>query len=93
MLIYLSHLLKAAHCVVNSRRQVIRPHRLKVVFGLHNRSRENDTQVKEISVGQIFEHRSYNPRTFEADLALLRLTEPAIINDFVKPICLPDTER
>lgn len=82
----------AAHCVV-SRRQVIRPFRFRVVLGLHNRSMENETQVKEMRVGQVFEHRAYNPLTFEADLALLRLTEPAIINDFVKPICLPDTDR
>nr|WBB44917.1 mannose-binding lectin-associated serine protease precursor [Chrysogorgia stellata] len=82
----------AAHCVVNSRSHVIRPRRFKVVLGLHNTSRENETQVKEIGVGQIFEHRSFDPNTFEADLALLRLTEPAIIHDFVKPICLPDTD-
>lgn len=81
----------AAHCVVK-RRQVIRPRRVTIVLGLHNKSMENETQVKEMRVGQIFEHGAYDPITFEADLALLRLTEPAIMNDFVKPICLPDTE-
>ena len=64
-----------------------------MVLGLHNRSQENATQIKEMRVGQIFEHRDYNPTTFQADLALLRLTQPAVMRDFVKPICLPDTDR
>jgi hypothetical protein len=46
-----------------------------------------------MNIGQIFEHRDYNPVTFQADIALLRLTHPAIMNDFVKPVCLPDTDR
>lgn len=46
-----------------------------------------------MNVGQIFEHRDYDPTTFQADLALIRLTHPAIMSDFIKPICLPDTDR
>ena len=64
-----------------------------MVLGLHNRSQENETYVKEMNVGQIFEHRDYDPTTFQADLALIRLTHPAIMSDFIKPICLPDTDR
>ena len=79
--------------MVNQRRQVTRPYRLDVVLGLHNRTMENETQVKVVKVGQIFEHRMYNPKTFEADIVLLRLTEPAIMSDYVKPICLPETDR
>ena len=85
-------LITAAHCVVNKKRQVVRPRRFTVVVGLHNRSQENETQVKQMHVGQIFEHRDYNPATFQADLALLRLTHPVVMRDFVKPICLPDTD-
>lgn len=79
--------------MVTKNNRVIPPRRFTVVLGLHNKTRENETQVKEMNVGQIFEHRDYDRITFQADLALLRLEHPAIMSDFVKPICLPDTDR
>ncbi|XP_077334447.1 chymotrypsin A-like isoform X1 [Lithobates pipiens] len=43
-------------------------------------------QVK--SVGRFFSHPQYNARTFVNDIALIKLSSPATLNDRVSPVCL-----
>ncbi|XP_073960699.1 phenoloxidase-activating factor 3-like [Choristoneura fumiferana] len=44
---------------------------------------------KSIPIQNIRIHALYNSRTFENDIALVRLNRTVNFNDFIKPICLP----
>jgi len=46
--------------------------------------------VQDFDVDQIIFHPSYNkPNVFQNDIAVVRLSRNAILNDYVRPICLP----
>ncbi|KAM6207732.1 plasminogen-like [Sarcoramphus papa] len=68
----------AAHCLEKSSR----PSAYKVYLGLH-RERASEASVQKRDVEKLFKepHR--------ADIALLKLSSPAIINNHVIPVCLP----
>ncbi|XP_053919998.1 plasminogen isoform X2 [Cuculus canorus] len=70
--------LTAAHCLEKSSR----PSSYKVYLGLH-RERALEATVQKRDVEKLFKepHR--------ADIALLKLSSPAIINNHVIPVCLP----
>jgi len=42
-----------------------------------------------IQIKRIFMHPGYNANTQENDIALLHLVQPFILNEYVKPVCLP----
>jgi len=48
------------------------------------------SQVRNVS--QLIMHKEYDPPTYENDIAILRLSKPAVFNSYVWPICLPDPE-
>ncbi|XP_053681560.1 clotting factor C-like [Sabethes cyaneus] len=50
----------------------------------------NGFPVQNVPVAEIVVHRDFVPRTFQADLALLALGTKVMINEFVRPICLPN---
>lgn len=55
---------------------------------------EHNTGVSEgkqqfVSALHIILHPFYNRYTLENDIMLLKLSKPAILNDFVKPVVLP----
>lgn len=53
---------------------------LDVVVGRHNLSSD---EGQRIPVSQLFMHPNYDPVTAESDIALLRLAQPATLNDMV----------
>ncbi|KAE8602189.1 hypothetical protein XENTR_v10013903 [Xenopus tropicalis] len=68
----------AAHCLERSNR----PSAYRVHFGIHKESgNEASKQVRQIE--KFFKEPS------NADIALLKLTSPALISDEVLPVCLP----
>ncbi|XP_053123543.1 trypsin-3-like [Hemicordylus capensis] len=53
--------------------------------------RANEGTEQCITSVQKFPHPNYDPTTHDSDVMLIRLRNPAIINDYVKPIPLADT--
>ncbi len=70
--------LTAAHCVVDGSNNAYDPSRITVTVGEYDRNNPSGT---EIAVTQVIPHESYNPATFDNDIALLRLAEPADTSD------------
>ncbi|XP_040190118.1 chymotrypsin A-like isoform X2 [Rana temporaria] len=69
----------AAHCPVSS------SHR--VVLGEFDLS-SNAEPIQVKSVGRFFRHPQYNSQTAVNDIALIKLSSPATLNDRVSPACL-----
>ncbi|XP_032881599.1 plasminogen isoform X1 [Amblyraja radiata] len=77
-LIHSQWVLTAKHCLD----RITQASDLKIYLGIHRESAlENSRQIKE--VGKIVLHRI-------SDIALLKLTRPARLNDKVSLVCLPD---
>lgn len=70
----------AAHCVEGMSASQVR-----IVAGEYNRS-ANDGSEQQINVSQVIVHPNYNSVTQDNDIALLRLTSNAALNQFVQPI-------
>lgn len=79
-----SWVLTAAHCLENNLR-------FRVRLGDYERIREEGTEVT-LRVTKTFKHPSYNSRTVDNDIALLRLETPAPFSDYIVPVCLPSRE-
>ncbi|XP_055585774.1 coagulation factor XII-like [Uranotaenia lowii] len=45
--------------------------------------------VQTLQVTEVILHQGFSPRSFNDDLALLALRTKAMLNEFVRPICLP----
>lgn len=61
----------------------------KVVLGAHD-LRHHESFVQERTIKKIVVHPFWNPRTYTADLALLELSSPVMINGRVNVACLPE---
>ncbi|PIO35921.1 hypothetical protein AB205_0201180, partial [Aquarana catesbeiana] len=59
----------------------------RVVLGLHDQySNAEPIQVK--SIGRFFGHPQFSEQTIANDIALIKLSSPATLNDRVSPVCL-----
>lgn len=76
--------LTAAHCQPGFLSSLL------VILGAHDLT-GNIGRFKPVSipVRRMIVHRSYNPATFENDLALLELERPVVFQPHIVPICLP----
>lgn len=72
----------AAHCVTSGE-FVFPPQALNVAVGRHD---INSNEGQRIAVAEVIVHPTWNPWTYDADLALLRLAQPAILTDTVQTI-------
>ncbi|KAJ8957062.1 hypothetical protein NQ318_007274 [Aromia moschata] len=76
-----NYVLTAAHCgVVISR--------VTVILGAHNVSAEEDTQNR-IAGASVLVHEEYNSTSFQNDVALIKLSEPATLNENIQLAKLP----
>ncbi|ODM97248.1 Limulus clotting factor C, partial [Orchesella cincta] len=92
-LITRSFLMTAAHCVHNNVEGRQPNYGIyKVVVGaissnvLTNRK---DPQAQEFSIKNIRVNEHYNPKTFEADIALIQLDKAVLLTEYVRPVCFP----
>lgn len=75
-----THVITAAHCIPENPRGT-------VILGAHSISSGG---VQRLAVKRFTPHPSWNvPSTYDNDIAVLELSEPAIFTDEVSPICLP----
>nr|KAF6382814.1 mannan binding lectin serine peptidase 1 [Pipistrellus kuhlii] len=92
-------ILTAAHCLhhsLNPEDPILHDSDLrslshfKIIMGKHWRQRSDETE-QHLEVKHIFLHPQYDPNTFENDVALVELSTGPVLNDFVMPICLPES--
>ncbi|CAF0934190.1 unnamed protein product [Brachionus calyciflorus] len=75
----------AAHCVYSS----LDPSRYKIISGLHDtNAHDSFTDIK--SVSKIIVHPGYSNFGYRNDIALIKLSERLIFNDYIMPVCIPD---
>lgn len=78
-------IITAAHCVKGDR-----PSTLRVVVGEHDRSRSSSASRVIHGVSGIFVHEQYDTAaSYDADIALLKLSSRINFNDDVQPACPP----
>ncbi|XP_034959707.2 transmembrane protease serine 12-like isoform X2 [Zootoca vivipara] len=78
--------LTAAHCV----KVTMSPEAWRAVIGLHHLYKPHSrTVIKKVSTITI--HSDFEWGTFENDVALFQLAKSVKYNDYIQPICLPDT--
>ncbi|KAK4328118.1 hypothetical protein Pmani_001440 [Petrolisthes manimaculis] len=87
------YILTAAHCVTDDNGEQVSSYQLSVGIGDHiSTFTEDDRYVtKAVGVEQIIVHHDYNSKTFNKDIALLKLFEPMLLRFYpeVGTICLP----
>ncbi|XP_043926330.1 mannan-binding lectin serine protease 1 isoform X2 [Protopterus annectens] len=90
----------AAHCLHNSLEEdranllssdIVDSSSFKIILGKH-RTRQQDNTEQSLQAKNIILHPQYNFSTYSFDIALLELNNHAILNNYVKPVCLPDEE-
>ena len=63
---------------------------LEIRLGEHDRSTSSETSItKNFAVNMMIKHPSYNDRTSENDIALVRLSTRADLSTYT-PVCLPE---
>ncbi|KAK1802251.1 hypothetical protein P4O66_021920, partial [Electrophorus voltai] len=83
-----------AHCVTEpGQRETVQTSDLRVVLGKHHISDLRDSKrLQHMQVSEILVHPSYDPNTFNSDIAILKLLDKARITEFVFPVCLPHVQ-
>lgn len=84
-------LVTAAHCVVYKDSH-IPYHGVRVYVGVHDITKRHwDSNVQIISSAEIIAHPKFNWKTYDSDIALVRLRWRVNITNFVRPACLPNS--
>uniref|UniRef100_A0A3Q2GKA0 Mast cell tryptase-like n=2 Tax=Cyprinodon variegatus TaxID=28743 RepID=A0A3Q2GKA0_CYPVA len=78
--------LTAAQCFSSTN-----PSEVTVYIGRHAQEEPN-SQEEVRSALLVIKHPSYNERTKDGDLALLKLSSPVTFSDFIRPVCLAGQE-
>ncbi|XP_077475948.1 polyserase-2-like [Stigmatopora argus] len=76
-------LLTAAHCLDGITPQLAYMGRLR-------QSGSNPNEVSR-TIDRTVMHPNYNPRSFDNDVGLVRLSSPVTFSNFIRPVCLADT--
>ncbi|XP_076853669.1 inactive serine protease PAMR1 isoform X2 [Brachyhypopomus gauderio] len=84
-------ILVPAHCVTEpGQRAPVHTSDLGVVLGKHDiRDLTDGKMLQHLQVSEILPHPSYDPNTFDSDVAVLKLVGKARISESISPICLP----
>uniref|UniRef100_A0ABM5FNM6 Transmembrane protease serine 12 isoform X1 n=1 Tax=Pogona vitticeps TaxID=103695 RepID=A0ABM5FNM6_9SAUR len=78
--------LTAAHCI----RNYVNPDIWRAVIGLHNLYKAHSYTAK-YQIRAIVVHSDFEFGTFDNDIALFKLIKSVKYNDFIQPVCLPNT--
>ncbi|KAM4628268.1 mannan-binding lectin serine protease 1 isoform 2-T2 [Polymixia lowei] len=87
--------LTAAHVLRSQRRDTsvvpVSPEHVKVYLGLHD-VRDKRRAAKR-SVESVFLHPEFQPRNYDNDIALVKLSDRVEFNRLVRPVCLPSPQK
>ncbi|CAF0905030.1 unnamed protein product [Rotaria sordida] len=81
------HVLTAAHCLTS-----VSSSQIRIIAGLHERTNLNTGRTQNIGVSRIFTHEQYSTVNQAHDIAILRLSQPVQLNEYVRLICLPGAD-
>ena len=88
-----SWVVTAAHCVYNRGTKIPYPY-VRVYLGVHDiTSRHTDPQIQRIDSAEIVPHPNFSWKTYDSDIALIKLAWKANITDYVRPVCLPSKRQ
>ncbi|XP_023337337.1 trypsin-1 [Eurytemora carolleeae] len=79
--------LTAAHCLKG-----INQSRLKLVLGDHDRNLRGPGQTYR-TVANTFIHDNFEKKTFNNDIALIKMNSPIDFSSHIRPVCLPTFDR
>jgi len=79
--------LTAAHCMKG-----INHSRIRIVLGDHDRRRKSQVQVTR-TIERVFIHAQFVKKTFNNDIALIKLSQPVKFSSHIRPVCLPVNNR
>ena len=77
------YLITASHCVYGFRKE-----RISVRLLEHDRKMSNFLKIDR-KVTEIITHPKYNARTYDNDIAIVRLDEPVEMTELMHPVCMP----
>ncbi|XP_073706508.1 ST14 transmembrane serine protease matriptase a [Garra rufa] len=83
-------LVTAAHCVQDDKIKYSQPGTWEAFLGLH--TQRDKTKATRRNLKQIIPHPSYNPYTYDYDIALMELDSPVTYSATIRPICLPTSK-
>uniref|UniRef100_A0A1B0ARI0 Peptidase S1 domain-containing protein n=1 Tax=Glossina palpalis gambiensis TaxID=67801 RepID=A0A1B0ARI0_9MUSC len=75
--------LTASHCVYGFRRE-----RISVRLLEHDRKMANFQKIDR-RVAQVITHPKYNARTYDNDIAIVKLDKPVEMTELLRPVCMP----
>ncbi|XP_029922409.1 mannan-binding lectin serine protease 1 [Myripristis murdjan] len=86
-----SWVLTAAHVLRSQRRDSsvvpVAPEHIKVFLGLHDA--RDKRRATNRSVEKVLLHPEFQPRNYNNDIALVKLSEGVELNQVIRPVCLP----
>ncbi|XP_006826065.1 uncharacterized protein LOC100368814 [Saccoglossus kowalevskii] len=80
----------AAHCL-ERRGRLLPPAKLFVRLGEHERAKDEGFE-QTIPIADYIVHPNYNGETYDYNIALLKLEEPAQLVSYVQTLCLPNED-
>merc|ERR1711915_546239 len=80
------YVLTAAHCIQDRGNVAFR---VTVVLGEHNVRSNSEAIAPQVIRASLIKRDDYNSRTYNNDIAILKLSQDAVFNDNVIPACLP----
>jgi len=80
-------IITAAHCVKG-----INPDRIRLILGDHDRRRDEAHQQQRL-IERVFIHPNFVKKTFNNDIALVKMRSEVEFSDFIRPVCLPSWDR
>ncbi|XP_070508851.1 prostasin-like [Chironomus tepperi] len=86
------HLLSASHCFKNKgNHDITKPDNVYSLLGIYDLTKSSESGVVKAQVSSIKLHSDWNSQTetYDADIAILRLTNAIIFTNYIQPACLP----
>lgn len=90
-LIHQEWVVTAAHCATDNQGNVYAPTNIRVILGEHRRNQTDGTE-QTIQITQVIVHPNYDSGIYNNDIALLKLTTPALLGpavSVIKPVVSP----
>ncbi|XP_033757771.1 transmembrane protease serine 9-like [Pecten maximus] len=82
------HVLTAAHCVEGTMGVASK---WTVRLGVHDKTGTGSTEQSS-SLRSITSHRRYSSANINNDIAIMELSSPVTLNDYVTPVCITETD-
>jgi len=80
-------IITAAHCVKG-----INERRIKLILGDHDR-RQTEPAQETHTIERVFIRPDFVKKTFNNDIALIKLSREVHYSEYIRPVCLPATDR